>query len=51
MKKETQIGIRIETDLVERAKRQAENEHRTLSQVVRMLIEGWLKKSSKRAAA
>lgn len=49
MKNGKQIGIRLDSALMERAKRQAEAEHRTLSQVVRMLLESWLKKA-KRAA-
>ena len=47
--KEKTIGVRLEVGLAERAKRQAEAEHRNISQVVRMLLESWLKKA-KRAA-
>jgi hypothetical protein len=49
-KKEIQLGVRLDPSLAQRARRQAETEHRTLSQVVRMLLENWLKKSAKRAA-
>lgn len=44
--KEAQIGIRIEKALAARAKKQAAAEHRTLSQVVRMLLEDWLKRAA-----
>lgn len=44
--KDAQIGIRIEKALVARAEKKAKAEHRTLSQVVRMLLEDWLRKAA-----
>ena len=50
MKKEKQIGVRMEAELADRATRKARSEARSLSQVVRLLLESWVKKASKRAA-
>lgn len=43
---ETQIGVRIHPALVARAKKRAAAEHRTVSQVVRKLIEEWLERGA-----
>lgn len=50
MKKEKQIGIRLEAEMVERATKKARAEQRNLSQVVRILLADWLKKPAKKAA-
>lgn len=45
MKKKAQkvIGIRVDGDVAARAQEKAKAQHRTVSQVLRMLLEDWLK--------
>lgn len=40
------IGVRIDVGLAERARKKAEAENRNISQVVRMLLESWLKRKA-----
>ncbi len=49
MKKETQIGIRMEASLVARARKKAKAEHRSLSDAIRKLVEEWLRETPKAA--
>lgn len=49
MKKETQVGVRMDAALVARARKKAKAEHRSLSDAIRKLVEDWLRQESRAA--